>query len=73
MRYQCQIYRADRKPVDEYLEKKVEVSYSEQLDKASKILQKDYGVAMNAREMSLFSWNLANLEYENASLLSYIS
>ncbi|TMX02565.1 hypothetical protein EJD97_021071 [Solanum chilense] len=72
MRYQCQIYWADRKPVDEYLEKKVEVAYSEHLDKASK-LQKDYGVAMNAREMSLFSWNLANLEYENASLLSYIS
>lgn len=39
MRYQCQIYRADRKPVDEYLGKKVEVSYSEQLDKASKVRQ----------------------------------
>ena len=32
-------------------------------------LQKDFGVAMDVEEMSLFNWHLANLGYENAALL----
>ncbi|KAG5607214.1 hypothetical protein H5410_028706 [Solanum commersonii] len=35
--------------------------------------QKDSGIALNAEEMSLINWHLANLEYENASLLLELS
>ncbi|WMV31628.1 hypothetical protein MTR67_025013 [Solanum verrucosum] len=89
VRDQCPLYRADGKPVDEYLDKKVEASYNELLDKASKVrqelspvislgealetLRKDFSVAMNDEEMSLFNWHLANLEYANAGLLSHLS
>ncbi|KAH0755206.1 hypothetical protein KY290_025476 [Solanum tuberosum] len=67
----------------------VEATYFELLDKASKVrqelsqvfslgegsktLRKDSGVAINIEEMSLFNWHLANLKYENASLLSQLS
>ncbi|KAK6790391.1 hypothetical protein RDI58_014191 [Solanum bulbocastanum] len=89
VRDQCPLYRADGKSVDEYLDKKVEAAYNELLDKASKVrqelspiislgetletLRKDFSVAMNDEEMSLFNWHLANLEYANASLLSQLS
>ncbi|WMV50458.1 hypothetical protein MTR67_043843 [Solanum verrucosum] len=39
VRDQCPIYRANRNPVDEYLDKKVEVVYNSHLDKASKLRQ----------------------------------
>ncbi|KAG5580844.1 hypothetical protein H5410_051471 [Solanum commersonii] len=39
VRYQCPLYRANRNPVDEYLDKKVEVVYHSLLDKASKLRQ----------------------------------
>ena len=32
-------------------------------------LQKDFGVAMDVQEMSLFNWHLANLGYANIALL----
>ncbi|WMV31035.1 hypothetical protein MTR67_024420 [Solanum verrucosum] len=89
VRDQCPLYRADGKDVDKYLDKKVEAASYVLLDKATKVrqelsqvfslregsktLRKDSGVAMNAEEMSSFNWHLANLEYENASLLSHLS
>ena len=39
VRDQCPLHRADGKPVDEYLDKKVEVAYNGLLDKASKLRQ----------------------------------
>ncbi|XP_069154734.1 protein FLOWERINGUS D-like [Solanum lycopersicum] len=89
VRDRCPLYHADGTPVDEYLDKKVEVAYNELLEKASKVrqdlspiislgealetLRKDSSVAMNDEEMNLFNWHLANLEYANASLLSKLS
>ncbi|KAH0755203.1 hypothetical protein KY290_025473 [Solanum tuberosum] len=52
---QCPLYRADGKDVVKYLDKKVEAAYYVLLDKAtkgSKTLRKDFGVAMNAEEMT---------------------
>ncbi|WMV31036.1 hypothetical protein MTR67_024421 [Solanum verrucosum] len=43
------------------------------LHKELETLRKDFGVAMDAEEMILFNWHLANLEYANASLLSHLS
>ncbi|KAH0722613.1 hypothetical protein KY290_005262 [Solanum tuberosum] len=78
VRDQCPLYRADGKLVDEHLDKKVEDVYNGLLNKASKLrqelsqivplgwaletLQKDFGVAMNDKEMSLFNWHLENLD-----------
>ncbi|WMV31627.1 hypothetical protein MTR67_025012 [Solanum verrucosum] len=89
VRDQCPLYCVDGKPVDEYLDKKVEAAYNKLLDKASKVgqelsqvislgealetLRKDFSVAMNDEEMSLFNWHLANLEYANAGFLSQLS
>ncbi|WMV50481.1 hypothetical protein MTR67_043866 [Solanum verrucosum] len=86
---QCPLYRAGGKLVDEHLDKKVEDAYNGLLKKASKLrqelsqivplgwaletLQKDFGVAMNDKEMSLFNWHLENLEFTNAGLLSQLS
>ncbi|KAK4716823.1 hypothetical protein R3W88_015161 [Solanum pinnatisectum] len=66
-----------------------EAAYNELLDKASKVRQelsqivflgeeletliKDFGVAMDADEMSMFNWHLTNLEYANVGLLSQLS
>ncbi|KAH0755204.1 hypothetical protein KY290_025474 [Solanum tuberosum] len=45
------------------------VSLGEELE----TLQKDFDVAMDAKEMILFNWHLANLEYANTGLLSQLS
>ncbi|KAG5607216.1 hypothetical protein H5410_028708 [Solanum commersonii] len=73
-RDQCPLYRADGKPIDEYLDKKrKELSQFVSLGEELETLRKDFGVAMDAKEMSLFNWHLANLEYAKAGLLSQLS
>lgn len=50
-----------------------EVSVDVSLGAALETFRQVYGDAVNAEEMNLFNWHLANLEYANAELLSKLS
>ncbi|XP_042494517.1 protein FLOWERING LOCUS D-like [Macadamia integrifolia] len=50
-----------------------EVSVDVSLGAALETFREVYGDAVNAEEMNLFHWHLANLEYANAGLLSKLS
>lgn len=50
-----------------------EVSQDVSLGSALETFRQDYGDAVNAEELNLFNWHLANLEYANAGLLSKLS
>ncbi|KAI6676551.1 hypothetical protein NL676_037347 [Syzygium grande] len=50
-----------------------EVSMDVSLGSALETFRPVYGDAVNAEEMNLFNWHLANLEYANAGLLSKLS
>lgn len=50
-----------------------EVSVDVSLGAALETFRQVYGDAVNAEEMNLFNWHLANLEYANAGLLSKLS
>ncbi|KAB1219032.1 hypothetical protein CJ030_MR3G015052 [Morella rubra] len=50
-----------------------EVSVDVSLGAALETFWQAYGDAVNAEEMNLFNWHLANLEYANAGLLSKLS
>ncbi|KAK9283469.1 hypothetical protein L1049_011714 [Liquidambar formosana] len=50
-----------------------EVSVDVSLGAALETFRQVYGDAVNDKEMSLFNWHLANLEYANAGLLSKLS
>ncbi|KAA8534435.1 hypothetical protein F0562_031952 [Nyssa sinensis] len=50
-----------------------EVSQDVSLGAALETFWQVYGDAVNAEEMNLFNWHLANLEYANAGLLSKLS
>ncbi|OVA17995.1 Amine oxidase [Macleaya cordata] len=50
-----------------------EVSVDVSLGSALETFREVYGDAVNAEEMNLFNWHLANLEYANAGLLSKLS
>ncbi|XP_058103183.1 protein FLOWERING LOCUS D [Magnolia sinica] len=50
-----------------------EVSVDVSLGAALETFREVYGDAVNAEEMNLFNWHLANLEYANAGLLSKLS
>ncbi|KAL8538670.1 hypothetical protein ACS0TY_000618 [Phlomoides rotata] len=88
VRDKCPLYRVDGTPVDPDLDRKVEASFNQLLDKLSKTRQlmgevsqdvslgaalDTFREAFNEEEMKMFNWHLANLEYANASLLSRLS
>ncbi|XP_010267207.1 PREDICTED: protein FLOWERING LOCUS D [Nelumbo nucifera] len=50
-----------------------EVSVDVSLGAALETFRQVFGDAVNAEEMNLFNWHLANLEYANAGLLSKLS
>ncbi|KAJ4978949.1 hypothetical protein NE237_009729 [Protea cynaroides] len=50
-----------------------EVSVDVSLGAALETFREVYGDAVNAEEINLFNWHLANLEYANAGLLSKLS
>ncbi|KAL3649636.1 hypothetical protein CASFOL_006039 [Castilleja foliolosa] len=88
VRDKCPLYRVDGRPVDPYLDQRVESSFNQLLDKLSKVRQSmgevsqdvSLGAALvtfqetfNEEEINLFNWHLANLEYANANLMSMLS
>ncbi|GER51255.1 lysine-specific histone demethylase 1 homolog 3 [Striga asiatica] len=88
VRDKCPLYRVDGMPVDPDLDRKVETSFNQLLDKLSKVRQSmgevsrdvslgaalmTFREAFTEEENSLFNWHLANLEYANASLVSMLS
>ncbi|KAL6586441.1 hypothetical protein OROMI_001429 [Orobanche minor] len=88
VRDKCPLYRVCGTPVDPDLDRRVENSFNQLLDKLSKVRQSmgevsqdvslgaalvTFREAFNEEEMNLFNWHLANLEYANASLVSMLS
>ncbi|KAK6136166.1 hypothetical protein DH2020_030100 [Rehmannia glutinosa] len=88
VRDKCPLYGVDGTPVDPDLDRRVESSFNQLLDKLSKVRQSmgevsqdvslgaalvTFREAFNEEEMNLFNWHLANLEYANASLVSMLS
>ncbi|XP_051119917.1 protein FLOWERING LOCUS D isoform X2 [Andrographis paniculata] len=88
VRDKCPLYRVDGTPVDPDLDRRVENSFNQLLDKLSKLrlsmgeVSQDVslGAALETfredfsdEEMAMFSWHLANLEYANAGLISNLS
>ncbi|KAG8380543.1 hypothetical protein BUALT_Bualt06G0026500 [Buddleja alternifolia] len=88
VRDKCPLYRLNGMPVDPDLDRRVETSFNELLDRLSKLrlsmgdVSQDVslGAALetfrepfNEEEMNLFNWHLANLEYANAGLISMLS
>ncbi|PIN24440.1 Amine oxidase [Handroanthus impetiginosus] len=88
VRDKCPLYRMDGTPVDPDLDRRVETSFNQLLDKLSKVrlsmgeVSQDVSLgaaldtfreAFSEEELHLFNWHLANLEYANASLISKLS
>lgn len=51
---QFPLYRVDKKPIQEYLEKKVEASYNEILDKASMVRQELSPIICSGEALEIF-------------------
>ncbi|KAL8510968.1 hypothetical protein ACS0TY_017691 [Phlomoides rotata] len=88
VRDKCPLYRVDGTPMDPDLDRKVEASFNQLLDKLSKSRQlmvevsqdvslgaalDTFREAFNEEEMKMCNWHLANLEYANSCLLSRLS